>query len=240
MASRPRPGPTTQPGCSALRQTYTLVQQLTGINTVIYYAPRIFKAAGLGSSSAAIWASVSVSVVNVAATFIAIRFVDRIGRKPLLMIGVSGMVAALGALAVLFDSASRANGFSLHDALTIGALWVYVIFFAFSLGPIVWIMIAEVFPQNVRGPGNGIATMAGWAGNLLVSLTFLSLIDELGETGTFALYAAIGLASLAFIQLRVPETKGRTLEQIQAVITRAHPTDDASDRGSRIEQTARP
>ena len=216
-----------------------LVQQLTGINTVIYYAPRIFKAAGLGSSSAAIWASVSVSVVNVGATFIAIRFVDRVGRKPLLMIGVTGMVAALGALALLFDSTSHADGFTLHDALTIGALWVYVIFFAFSLGPIVWIMIAEVFPQNVRGPGNAIATMAGWAGNLLVSLTFLSLIDELGESGTFALYAVIGLASLVFIRLRVPETKGRTLEQIQAVITHAHPRGDASDRGSGIGQTSR-
>ncbi|MEO6467802.1 MAG: MFS transporter, partial [Acidimicrobiia bacterium] len=184
-----------------------LVQQLTGINTVIYYAPRIFKAAGLGSSSAAIWASVSVSVVNVGATFIAIRFVDRVGRKPLLFIGITGMVVALAGLSALFATTTRGDGFSLHDALTIGALWVYVIFFAFSLGPIVWIMISEVFPQNVRGPGNGIATMAGWAGNLLVSLTFLSLIDALGESGTFALYAVIGLASLMFIRLRVPETK---------------------------------
>ena len=204
-----------------------LVQQLTGINTVIYYAPRIFKAAGLGSSSAAIWASVSVSVVNVCATFIAIRFVDRVGRKPLLFVGITGMVVALAGLSVLFATTTRGDGFSLHDALTIGALWVYVTFFAFSLGPIVWIMISEVFPQNVRGPGNGIATMAGWAGNLLVSLTFLSLIDELGESGTFALYAVVGLASLVFIRLRVPETKGRTLEEIQAVITRQRPAGEA-------------
>lgn len=129
-----------------------LVQQPTGINTVIYYAPRIFKVAGLGSSSAAIWASVSVSVVNVCATFIAIRLVDRVGRKPLLFIGITGMVMALAGLAGLFATTTRGDGFSLHDALTIGALWVYVLFFAFSLGPIVWIMIAEVFPQNVRGP----------------------------------------------------------------------------------------
>lgn len=217
-----------------------LVQQLTGINTVIYYAPRIFKAAGLGSSSAAIWASVSVSVVNVGATFIAIRFVDRVGRKPLLFIGITGMVVALAGLSALFATTTRSDGFSLHDALTIGALWVYVIFFAFSLGPIVWIMISEVFPQNVRGPGNGIATMAGWAGNLLVSLTFLSLIDALGESGTFALYAVIGLASLMFIRLRVPETKGKTLEEIQTAITRQRPTGEASDRGSRLGQMSRP
>ena len=196
-----------------------LVQQLTGINTVIYYAPRIFQAAGLGSSSAAIWASVTVSIVNVGATFIAIRFVDRVGRKPLLLAGVSGMVVALGALALLFATKGHDGGFSVHDALTIGALWVYVIFFAFSLGPIVWIMIAEVFPQSVRGPGNAVATTAGWIGNLVVSLTFLSLIDALGESGTFALYGAVGIASLIFIRARVPETKGRTLEEIQAAIT---------------------
>lgn len=81
--------------------------------------------------------------------------------------------------------------------------------------------------------------MGGWAGNLLVSLTFLSLIDALGESGAFALYAAIGLASLVFIRLRVSVTKGRTLEEIQAMITHAHPRDDASDRGSRIGQTSR-
>jgi SP family galactose:H+ symporter-like MFS transporter len=195
-----------------------LIQQLTGINTVIYYAPQIFRDAGLGSDSAAIWASVTVSIVNVAATFIAIRFVDRVGRRPLLVIGIIGMVASLAVLAVTFAVSGDSSSFSATSVITIAALWVYVAFFAFSLGPIVWVVIAEIFPVSARGPGNAVATTVNWVGNLVVSLTFLSLIDLLGDSGTFALYAVIGLASIAFVRSRVPETKGRTLEEIQETI----------------------
>ena len=197
-----------------------VVQQLTGINTVIYYAPRIFADAGLGSASAALWASVTVSVVNVAATFVAIRFVDRVGRKKLLFIGITGMVGALATLAVVFAIGTDGSGFTVGSAITVAALWVYVAFFAFSLGPIVWIVISEIFPQPVRGPGTGIATMAGWTANLIVSLTFLSLVDALGDSGAFALYAAVGIASIWFVRARVPETKGASLEEIQAAITK--------------------
>ena len=192
-----------------------LVQQLTGINTIIYYAPRIFRDAGLGSDSAAIWASITVSIVNVASTFIAIRFVDRVGRKPLLTLGLIGMIGALLALTLAFAIGTSGSGFGITSAITVGALWVYVGFFAFSLGPIVWIVISEIFPAPVRGPGNAVATMAGWIGNLVVSLTFLSLIDALGESATFGLYAAVGIGSVLFIRSRVPETKGRSLEEIQ-------------------------
>ena len=197
-----------------------VVQQLTGINTVIYYAPRIFADAGLGSASAALWASVTVSVVNVAATFVAIRFVDRVGRKKLLFIGITGMVGALATLAVVFAIGTDGSGFTVGSAITVAALWVYVAFFAFSLGPIVWIVISEIFPQPVRGPGTGIATMAGWTANLIVSLTFLSLVDALGDSGAFALYAVVGIASIWFVRARVPETKGASLEEIQAAITK--------------------
>src|SRR5689334_13561361 len=119
-----------------------LIQQLTGINTVIYYAPQIFRSAGLGSDSAAIWASVTVSIVNVGATFIAIRFVDRVGRRPLLGVGILGMVGALVVLAVTFAISGDTSSFSATSAVTIAALWVYVAFFAFSLGPIVWVVIS--------------------------------------------------------------------------------------------------
>jgi MFS transporter, SP family, galactose:H+ symporter len=195
-----------------------LIQQLTGINTVMYYAPTIFQDAGMTSSTAAIWASVTVSIVNMASTFIAIRYVDRKGRRPLLVIGLIGMTAALVALAAVFALGGSGGGssFDAQDALTVGALWVYVCFFAFSLGPIVWIVISEIFPASARGPGNSIATMAGWGGNLLVSLTFLSLIDLLGDSGTFLLYGVISIASIFFVLRLVPETRGRTLEQIEA------------------------
>jgi MFS family permease len=92
----------------------------------------------------------------------------------------------------------------------------YIAFFAFSLGPIVWVMISEIFPPRIRGVAAGVATMANWAANLLVALTFLTLLEVLGNAGTFTLYAAIGLVSIGFVRARVPETKGKTLEQIQA------------------------
>jgi len=201
-----------------------LIQQLTGINTVIYYAPTIFRSAGINSNSAAIWASVTVSIVNVTSTFIAIRFVDRVGRKPLLAIGLTGMTFALGALALVFAIGGDGHGFGIRAIVTIAALWVYVACFAFSLGPIVWIVISEIFPSSARGPGNSVATMVGWSGNLLVSITFLSLIDVLGDSGTFALYGAIALASIVFIRLRVPETRGRTLEEIEGELIPARVT----------------
>jgi SP family galactose:H+ symporter-like MFS transporter len=188
-----------------------LVQQLTGINTVIYYAPQIFEDAGLKSSSAAILASVSVSVVNILSTLIAIRFVDRLGRRPLLTIGLIGMTASLSVLAIGFATFSG----TMLSVTAIASLMVYVCFFAFSLGPIVWVMISEIFPLRARSDGASVATTANWASNLLVSLTFLSLIDALGTSGVFWLFAGVGVLSLWFVRARVPETRGRTLEEIE-------------------------
>jgi MFS family permease len=122
-------------------------------------------------------------------------------------------------LAVTFAISGDTSTFSVTSAVTIAALWIYVAFFAFSLGPIVWVVIAEIFPSSARGPGNAVATTANWVGNLVVSLTFLSLIDALGDSGTFALYGVFGIASILFVRSRVPETKGRTLEEIQEAIT---------------------
>ena len=191
-----------------------IVQQLTGINTVIYYAPRIFQEAGIGSDHGAILASVAVSTVNVLATLIAVRFIDRVGRKPLLLVGLAGMVISLGVLALGFAFAG--SGSDLLGTVAVLATMSYIAFFAFSLGPIVWVMISEIFPPRIRGVAAGVATMANWAANLLVALTFLTLLDVLGNAGTFTLYAVIGLVSIGFVRVRVPETKGRTLEQIQA------------------------
>ena len=121
-------------------------------------------------------------------------------------------------LAITFAISGDTSSFSATSAVTIAALWVYVAFFAFSLGPIVWVVISEIFPSSARGPGNAVATTANWVGNLVVSLTFLSLIDALGDSGTFALYAVLGIASILFVRSRVPETKGRTLEEIQVEV----------------------
>lgn len=190
-----------------------IIQQITGINTVIYYDVNIFERAGIVDASDAILAAVVVAGTNVLATFIAIRYIDRVGRRRLLIVGMSGMIVGLVALGFTF---ALPSGEDTAAALSLLALVVYVVSFAFSLGPVVWVLISEIYPTAVRGPAMSVATMANWGANLLVALTFLTLLDELGEAETFWLYAGVTLLSLIFVILKVPETKGKTLEEIAA------------------------
>ncbi len=190
----------------------TVLQQVTGINTIIYYGPRIFELAGSASHASAIFATLLVAVVNVLATIVGIALVDRIGRKPLLYAGVSGMTIALFALSFSF-SHNGALGASLV-AVAIACLMVYITCFAFSLGAIAWILVAEVFPLRVRGRGVAAGTLFSGIANFAVSLTFLSLIDRLGSAGTFAIYGTLSIVTLVFVRFVVPETRGRELESI--------------------------
>jgi len=190
----------------------TVLQQVTGINTIIYYGPRIFELAGSASHASAIFATLLVAVVNVLATIVGIALVDRIGRKPLLYVGVSGMTIALFALSFSF-SHNGALGASL-GAVAIACLMVYITCFAFSLGAIAWILVAEVFPLRVRGRGVAAGTLFSGIANFAVSLTFLSLIDRLGSAGTFAIYGTLSIVTLVFVRFVVPETRGRELESI--------------------------
>jgi sugar porter (SP) family MFS transporter len=188
-----------------------VLQQVTGINTVIYYGPQIFQLAGAGGDHAAILATTIVGVVNVLLTVVAIVAIDRWGRKPLLYLGSGGMALSLFALAAAFGVPALAG---LRAAIALGSLMVYVGCFAFSLGPIVWLLISEVFPQRVRGRGMSVATLANWAANFAVSLVFLGMIQALGTTLTFVVYGLLCIATIAFTALFVPETKGRELESI--------------------------
>jgi sugar porter (SP) family MFS transporter len=190
-----------------------VLQQVTGINTVIYYGPKIFQAAGFDSASTAILATVGVGVVNVVMTIVAIVLIDRVGRKPLLYAGVFGMGIALAALAYAF-AAEHLNG--ALGAITVGGLMVYVGCFAFSLGPIVWLPISEIYPLKVRGRGMAVATFANWFANFIVSLYFLTMINGLGAPATFAFYAFMCGVTLLFIRFFVPETKNRELESISS------------------------
>jgi len=190
----------------------TVLQQVTGINTIIYYGPRIFELAGSASHASAIFATLLVAVVNVLATIVGIALVDRIGRKPLLYAGVSGMTIALFALSFSF-SHNGALGASL-GAVAIACLMVYITCFAFSLGAIAWILVAEVFPLRVRGRGVAAGTLFSGIANFAVSLTFLSLINSLGSAGTFAIYGTLSIVTLVFVRFVVPETRGRELESI--------------------------
>ncbi|HWC07985.1 MAG TPA: sugar porter family MFS transporter, partial [Solirubrobacterales bacterium] len=191
-----------------------ILQQVTGINTVIYYAPTIVEFTGVDSSAGSILAAVGVGVINVAFTVWALWLLDRVGRRTMLMIGVSGMVISLFFLGLAFEGGG--GGSTFDSVLAIGSLMTYVASFAVSLGPIFWLLNAEIYPLSVRSKAAGIGTMANWTFNFIVSLTFLLLIEELGRSGAFWFYGAIGVLTLIFCWKLVPETKGRRLEDIQA------------------------
>jgi len=185
-------------------------QQVTGINTVIYYAPTIFQLAGFFSASAAIFATVGVGAVNVIVTLVALMLIDRLGRRPLLIVSLSGMVASLALLATAFSSR-----FPFTGSLAAISLMAYVGFFAIGLGPVFWLLISEIYPLSVRGLATSMAALTNWASNFVVALTFLLLVQALGKTGTFLLYAVLGVAALVFVMKYVPETKDLSLEVIQ-------------------------
>lgn len=190
-----------------------IFQQFSGINTVIYYAPQIFQLSGFQSASAAILATFSVGIINVLLTLVAIRYIDKLGRRPLLIGGLAGMALSLSMLGLAFrlPHSSSALGW-----IAVASLMLYVGTFAISLGPIFWLLISEIYPQKVRGRAASVATMVNWGANLLVSLTFLTLLNLLGPSNTFWLYGLICLVALGFTYFLVPETKGRTLEEIES------------------------
>ncbi|HTA52569.1 MAG TPA: sugar porter family MFS transporter [Candidatus Acidoferrum sp.] len=188
-------------------------QQVTGINTVIYYAPRIIQSAGISSASGAILTTAGIGMVNVLMTIVSMWLIDRIGRRPLLLTGIAGMAVTLGVLGWAFHSASPSGALSW---LAVISIMVYVASFAISLGPIFWLLIAEIYPLKVRSSSEGLAATFNWGSNLLVSLTFLTLLAEIGATRTFWLYGLFAIGAWLFSYYLVPETKGHTLEEIEA------------------------
>jgi sugar porter (SP) family MFS transporter len=189
-----------------------ILQQVIGINTIIYYAPTTLTNVGFGNA-AAILANVGIGVVNVGMTLVAIRYVDRVGRKPLLLGGAIGMAVSLTllGLASLLPSVSGAVGW-----ITVVCLALYIACFATSWGPIVWVMLAEIFPLKVRGTAMAVGTVILWGANFVVSLTFPVLLDRFGPGFVFLGYAVICIAAFFFTSTFVTETKGRSLEQIEA------------------------
>jgi sugar porter (SP) family MFS transporter len=198
-----------------------IFQQITGINAIIYYANAIFAAAGFASAEAQTTATTwAIGGVNVLATFIAIAYVDRLGRRPLLLAGLVGMglsllVVGLAFLAIDPAAAGAAGGPSTAGIVTLVALVVFIISFAFSLGPVVWTVISEIFPGRVRGRAVAAATAVNWGAAFLVSQFFLTLIGAIGVAATFWLFAFFCLVGWIWIWRAVPETKGRSLEEIE-------------------------
>ena len=184
-----------------------VICQFSGINAIMYYAPEIFKSIGAGRD-AAFAQTVSIGVVNLLFTFIAVSLVDKAGRKALLIGGSVVQVIALTAVGIMF-------------AKGIGGLWLLffiVMFtgaFAAAMGPVPWIVISEIFPTKIRGQAMSVATLVLWASCYIVSQTFPMLVDAIGNAKTFWIYAVCSLAGLIFVVAVVPETKGKTLEEIE-------------------------
>jgi SP family galactose:H+ symporter-like MFS transporter len=187
-------------------------QQVTGINTVIYYAPIIIKSAGVSSASGAILATLGIGVVNVVMTVVSMWLIDRVGRRPLLLIGIAGMAITLGVLGLVFRNPSQTAN---SATLAVVSMMLYVAAFAISLGPIFWLLISEIYPLKIRSSTEGLSAGFNWGANLVVSLTFLTLVQELGASTTFWLYGVMAVGAWIFSYYRVPETKGCTLEQIE-------------------------
>ncbi len=189
-----------------------MLQQLVGINTIIYYAPTIMEATGLGAS-VSILATLGVGIVNVVFTVVALVIIDRVGRRPLLLAGLTGIIISLTILGLAYLLPSLEGVVSW---ITFAGLILYIMSFAASFGVVLWVVLPEIFPLKVRGSGMGLATILHWSSNLLVSLTFLPLINAFGETAVFWGYGLISIGAFTFVYFLMPETKGRSLEKIEA------------------------
>ena len=189
-------------------------QICTGINTIIYYAPTIFKNAGFESNLSAIYATTGIGIINFLMTIVALYFTDRLGRKPLLYFGLTGVMLSLIALGCGFAFADF-FGDNLKW-VTVGSLVTYIICFAMSLGPIGWILVSEVFPLKIRGIAMSICTVSNFAFNFFVVSSFPILLHRIGGAWTFWGFGAVSLLCIIFVFFCVPETKGISLEQIES------------------------
>jgi SP family arabinose:H+ symporter-like MFS transporter len=193
----------------AIGMLLALFSQITGINAVLYYGSIIVSEHFPGqSTSMALIANVIIGTVNVLFTIVAMIFLDRWGRRAILMIASGGMAVALTLLVIGFNV-------GVSPLLMLASILLYVAFFALGMGPGPWLIISEIFPTKVRGRAASIATSTLWSGTLLVTFTFLTLVKILNLWGTFALFGALSAFCCIFVWKMVPETKGRTLEQIQ-------------------------
>lgn len=194
----------------AVGMSLALFSQITGVNAVLYYGSVIIREHFPGQSTGMVLASnVIIGTVNLLATLVAMFFLDRWGRRVILLTASGGMAVALAFLVI------GLNVQSAPPALMLVSILFYVAFFAFGMGPGPWLIISEIFPTKVRGRAASIATSTLWSGALLVTFTFLSLVRVLKLSGTFAVFGALSLVCFLYVWKSVPETKGRTLEQIQ-------------------------
>jgi sugar porter (SP) family MFS transporter len=193
-------------------------QQLVGINIVFYYGAVLWRSAGFKESDALLINVISGGV-SIVACFFATALIDRVGRKPLLLIGSIGMAVTLGILAVVFGTANTVNG-ALELSGTTGpialvAANLYVMLFNFSWGPVMWVMLGEMFPNQIRGSGLAISGLSQWLSNFGITMTFPLLLAGIGLGGAYGLYTLCALISIVFILKFIHETKGKELEEMK-------------------------
>jgi MFS transporter, SP family, arabinose:H+ symporter len=185
--------------------------QVSGINAIIYYAPRIFEMTGLGESSALL-STAGIGIVNFIFTLLAMRFIDKFGRRTLMLIGSIGLIVTLGLV-------SRAFFIESFGGVPI-FLFVYIAFFAFSQGAVIWVFISEVFPNEVRAGGQALGSFTHWFMAALIAFSFPSISEKLGGGTTFLIFAIMMVFQLLFVLRLMPETKGKSLEMIQNEISK--------------------
>ncbi len=191
-----------------------ILQQVTGINAVMYYAPEIFKETGAGTNASLIQ-TILVGLINFLFTILALWLIDKVGRKALLLVGSSLMTLCLVVIGFAFQTGHTSG------PLVLIFILLYVASFAISLGPVVWVVLSEIFPNRIRGKATAIAAMALWAADYVVSQSFPPMLNSAGPAITFWIFGFMSLFTFLFTWRVVPETKGKSLEEIEALWTSA-------------------
>ncbi|MBO0899463.1 sugar porter family MFS transporter [Cellulomonas sp. zg-ZUI222] len=198
----------------------SVFQQFVGINVIFYYSTTLWQAVGFEESQSFL-ISTFTAVTNVLVTFIAIGLIDKVGRRPLLLIGSLGMTVALGTMAFAFTKATGTG-----DAISLEGSWgvialvaanAFVVFFGATWGPLVWVLLGEMFPNRIRAAALGVAASAQWVANFLITLSFPEMLDRFGASIPYAMYASFALISFFFVLTKVPETKGVQLEDMEGL-----------------------
>ena len=205
LESRVRPG-------LIVGLTLAVIQQFGGINTLIYYAPTIIESTGLSASNS-IFYSVAIGIINLVMTLVAIRLIDKVGRRILLLVSLGGMAVTMGLLGLAFVAEWGA-------VVTLVCMVLYIAAFAVGMGPVFWVLIGEVFAPDARAAGSSASTAVNWTSNFAVSLVFLSVVNAIGQGQTFWIFAVVCAIGLVFTARYVPETKGRDAAAVDAALRR--------------------
>ncbi len=185
---------------------FAVFNQVSGINAIIYYAPRIFEMTGLGASTSLL-STAGIGLINFLFTLLAMNFIDRFGRRTLMLIGSFGLIATLGLVTYSFYSGQRGMAVPV-------CLFIYIAFFAFSQGAVIWVFISEIFPTQIRAKGQTLGSTTHWFMAALIAFSFPYLAEKAGGGNTFLFFTVMMVAQLLFVWKLMPETKGKSLEQI--------------------------